>query len=56
LYCRGTAVGWRPAAGGDPAVGDGHAEAMSRDEIDDFDGNGALDNGYYNTKGDASVR
>jgi len=41
---------------GEFVFADGHAEAMSRDKLDDFDGDGAVDNGYYNTKGDASVR
>ena len=35
---------------------DGHGEAMERAEVDDFDGNGVADNGYWNGKGDAALR
>lgn len=30
---------------------DGHAEMLSREQLDDFDGDGSVDNGYYNTTG-----
>ncbi len=35
---------------------DGHAKAMKRSRLDDFNGDGVLDNGYYNGQGDAAVR
>ncbi|MEM9417436.1 MAG: prepilin-type N-terminal cleavage/methylation domain-containing protein [Planctomycetota bacterium] len=35
---------------------DGHGEALSREIIDDFDGDGTADNGYWNGRGDATLR
>ena len=35
---------------------DGHAEAMTLKEMDDFDGNGTPDNGYWNGLGNAALR
>jgi hypothetical protein len=35
---------------------DGHGEALSLEEIDDFDGDGTADNGYWNGRGDARLR
>jgi len=35
---------------------DGHGEALSREEIDDFDGDGTADNGYWNGLGDPTQR
>ncbi|MEX0774285.1 MAG: DUF1559 domain-containing protein [Phycisphaeraceae bacterium] len=35
---------------------DGHAAGMSMEQIDDFDGNGVKDNGYWNGRGDASLK
>ncbi|MEL7089830.1 MAG: hypothetical protein AAGL98_15530, partial [Planctomycetota bacterium] len=35
---------------------DGHAAATSRAEIDDFNGDGVADNGYWNGRGDALRR
>ncbi len=36
------------------AFADGHATQVAREVIDDFDGNGVADNGYWNGFGDAS--
>jgi len=33
---------------------DGHGQAMTREDLDDFDGDGNEDNGYWNGYGDAS--
>jgi prepilin-type N-terminal cleavage/methylation domain-containing protein/prepilin-type processing-associated H-X9-DG protein len=33
------------------AFADGHAKAMKREKLDDFDNNGIPDNGYYNGRG-----
>jgi prepilin-type N-terminal cleavage/methylation domain-containing protein/prepilin-type processing-associated H-X9-DG protein len=35
---------------------DGHAKTMSLNQMDDFDGNGAKDNGWWNGQADASRR
>lgn len=35
---------------------DGHAAALKRQQIDDFDNNGVADNGYWNGRGDAALR
>ncbi|WP_432797505.1 prepilin-type N-terminal cleavage/methylation domain-containing protein [Poriferisphaera sp. WC338] len=35
---------------------DGHGEAMSRKDVDDSDGDGIADNGYWNGLGDATKR
>ncbi len=35
---------------------DGHAESMTLKQMDDFNGDGHVDNGYWNGKGDASIR
>ncbi len=35
---------------------DGHAASMTLKELDDFDGDGQVDNGYWNGLGDARVR
>ncbi|MEM8738518.1 MAG: prepilin-type N-terminal cleavage/methylation domain-containing protein [Planctomycetota bacterium] len=35
---------------------DGHSEALSLIEVDDFDGDGTADNGYWNGRGDANFR
>ncbi len=35
---------------------DGHGKAMGRADIDDFDGDGQADNGWFNGRADASLR
>ncbi|MBB6430635.1 type II secretion system protein [Algisphaera agarilytica] len=35
---------------------DGHGEALGRDIIDDYNGDGTADNGYWNGRGNASLR
>lgn len=35
---------------------DGHAKAIKRSRLDDFDNSGASDNGYWNGKGDSTKR
>jgi prepilin-type N-terminal cleavage/methylation domain-containing protein len=35
---------------------DGHGKMMKRAEVDDFDGDGVADNGYWNGRGSAGVR
>ena len=35
---------------------DGHGEAMKLKELDDFDKNGKPDNGYWNSKANATIR
>jgi len=35
---------------------DGHAEAMTMEEVDDYDGDGTKDNGYWNGLGDPNQR
>jgi prepilin-type N-terminal cleavage/methylation domain-containing protein len=41
---------------GEFAFADGHAKSMKPEEVDDFDGDGTLDNGYWNGFGNPSVR
>ncbi len=36
--------------------GDGHGSAMKMADIDDYDGDGNKDNGYWNGKGDANIQ
>ena len=35
---------------------DGHAKSMKRSQLDDMNGDGRADNGYYNGLGDSMVR
>jgi prepilin-type N-terminal cleavage/methylation domain-containing protein len=35
---------------------DGHCDTLKRAELDDFDGDGQVDNGYWNGKADSTVR
>ena len=38
------------------AFADGHAEAMTRKQVDDYDQDGVADNGYWNGRGDPTQR
>jgi prepilin-type N-terminal cleavage/methylation domain-containing protein len=44
--------GQRGNGTGEFVFADGHGESMDRATLDDFDGNGTPDNGYYNGEGD----
>lgn len=46
----------RNAGKGAFVFADGHGRLMTRERIDDFDGNGASDNGWWNGHGDAHQR
>ena len=48
--------GHRGSDTGEFSFADGHAESLKPEALDDFDGDGREDNGFWNGYGDASVR